>query len=128
MQMAENFKALVDATSELIAQHIKLARVELKEDVKDMGTQVGMIAAFIPLLIFGYLLLCIAAALFLTRFVPVDAAFLIVAGVNFAVGGLGILLAVRKLKGHKVLSKTKDELHTTALALRGGRNERAVEN
>ena len=69
----------------------------------------------------------VAASLFLVRFVPIDAAFLIVSGVNFVVGGIGILLAVLKLKNRKVLSKSKDELQTTALTLRGSRNERVVE-
>jgi uncharacterized membrane protein YqjE len=118
MQLAEHLRALIDAFSELMAQHIKLARVELKEDAKKLGTQAGKIAAFTPLILVGYILLCVAASLFLTRFVPADAAFLIVAGINLVVGGVGIFLAVRKLRSTKVMDETKAELQTTAIALR----------
>jgi len=121
MQLADNLKAVVEAMSELIEQHIKLARVELKEDVKVIGTNVGMLAAFVPLVIFGYLFLCVAAGFLLARYVPIDAAFLIVAGFNLGVGAVGILLAVRKLSKRKMLAHTKDELQTTAMALRSTR-------
>ena len=118
MPMAEHLRAIIDALSELVAQHIKLARVELKEDARELGGQVAKIAAFVPLIVMGYALLCVALALFLRRFVPIDAAFLIVAASNLAGGGLGILLAVRRLKERKVLSGTRDELQATALVLR----------
>ena len=118
MPMTENVRAIIDALSELVAQHIKLARVELKEDARELGGQVAKIAAFVPLIAMGYALLCVALALFLRRFVPLDAAFLIVAAVNLAGGAVGILLAVRRLKEAKVLSGTRDELQASALALR----------
>lgn len=118
MQLAEHLREIVDALSELISQHIKLARVELKEDARELGTQVGKLAAFLPLIVVGYALLCVAGALFLHRYLPIDAAFLIVAALNFAVGGVGILLAVRRLKQRKVLSGTLDELRTTAIVFR----------
>ena len=118
MQLAEHLKAIVDAMSELIAQHIKLARVELKEDAREVGTQVGKIAAFVPLLIVGYVLVCIAAALFLRHYLPIEVGFLIVAGLNFAVGGVGILLALRRLRARKVMRETRSELQATAIVLR----------
>ncbi len=120
MPTTEHLRAIIEALSELVAQHVQLARVELKEDVKELGTQVGKIAAFVPLLIMGYALLCVALALFLRRFLPLDASFLIVAGLNLGGGALGIMLAVRRLKERKVLlSGSRDELQSTALALRG---------
>ena len=40
------------------------------------------------------------------------------AGVNLAIGAVGIMLAVGKLKERKVLVNTRDELQTTAIAFR----------
>lgn len=121
MHLAEHVTELIDAFSELIAQHIKLAKVELKEDAKAIGIQVGKIAAFVPLLVIGLILLNIAGALFLRRFMAADLAFLVVALLNFAVGGLGIFLAVKALQGRRVMDGTKAELQSTAIVLRSER-------
>ena len=118
MELAGHLRAVIDGLSELLTQHLKLARVELKEDARELGTQVGKIAAFVPLIVMGYALLCVAGALFLRRFLPLDVAFLIVAGLNLAGGGVGILLAVRRLKERKMLSGSRDELQSTAMVLR----------
>ena len=118
MELAGHLRAVIDGLSELLTQHLKLARVELKEDARELGTQVGKIAAFVPLIVIGYALLCVAGALFLRRFLPLDVAFLIVAGLNLAGGAVGILLAVRRLKERKMLSGSRDELQSTAMVLR----------
>lgn len=119
MQLADHFRELVDSFSDLIAKHLKLAKVELKEDAKAIGADVGKIVAFLPLVLTGYLLLCAAGALFLARFVGPELGFLIVALVNLGGGGLGIFLAVRKLQTRAVMNDTQAEIQSTALALRG---------
>jgi uncharacterized membrane protein YqjE len=118
MPLADHLRELVDAFSDLIANHIRLARVELKEDAKAIGVEVGKVLAFLPLLLVGYIMLAVAAALFLHRFLPGDAAFLIVAVFNLAVGGIGIFLAVKKLQLKQVMDDTRAELETSAVALR----------
>lgn len=118
MQLADHFRELVDAFSDLIAKHLKLARVELKEDAKAISVEVGKILAFVPLLMVGYILLAIAAGLFLNRYMAPDVAFLIVAAFNLAVGGLGIFLAVKKLQARQLMNDTRAEIETTALELR----------
>ena len=118
MQLADHFRELVDAFSELIAKHIKLARVELKEDAKAIGLEVGKIVAFVPLLAVGYLLLAVALALFLNRYMAADLAFLAVGALNLALGGVGIFLATRKLQARQVMNDTVAEIESTAVALR----------
>lgn len=120
MQLADHFRELVDSFSDLFAKHLKLARVELKEDAKAIGADVGKIAAFVPLIAVGYLLLMVALALFVARFTGPELGFLAVAVLNLAVGGAGIFLAVRNLQSRQVMNDTQAELHSTALALRGG--------
>ncbi len=121
MHLAEHFRELVDSFSDLMSHHIKLARVELKEDATGLLKQVGKIAAFVPLLLVGYSLLCVALALFLRRFMGADAAFLLVAVGNIAAGAIGILLAARALKDRRVMDDTRAELQSTAIALRSER-------
>ena len=118
MHLAENLKSVVDSISDLMVQHIKLARVELKEDARVIGIEVGKILAFVPLLMVGYLILGVAAALFLHRYMAADVAFLIVATFNLTVGGVGIFLAVKKLQARQVMNDTRAEIESTALALR----------
>jgi len=118
MQLADQFRELVDSFSDLIGKHLKLARVELKEDATAVGMDLGKILAFVPLLLVGYLLLMVAAGLFLHRFLAADVAFPLIGAVNVVGGGLGIFLAVRKLQKRTLLNDTKEALETTAIALR----------
>ncbi len=118
MELADHFRELVDAFSDLIGKHLKLARVELKEDAKAISVEVGKIVAFVPLLFVGYIMLAVAGGLYLHRFLPADVAFLIVAVFNLAVGGAGIYAAVKKLQARQVLNDTKAAIETTAIALR----------
>ncbi len=119
MQLADHFRELVDSFSDLIAKHLKLAKVELKEDAKAIGADVGKIVAFLPLVLTGYLLLCVAGAIFLGRYVGYELGFLLVAAANLGAGGLGISLAVRKLQTRAVMNDTQAEIESTAIALRG---------
>lgn len=118
MQLADHFRELVDAFSDLISKHLKLARVELKEDVRAIGSEVGKIVAFVPLLLVGYSLLMVGAALFLHRFLPADVAFLIVAAFNLAVGGVGTFVALKKLQARRVMDDSQAEIASTKVALR----------
>ena len=118
MQLADQFRELVDSFSDLIGKHLKLARVELKEDATAVGIDLGRLLAFAPLLLVGYLMLMVATGLFLHRFIAADVAFLIVGGVNLAGGGVGIAFAIKKLKQRALFNDTKEALETTAIALR----------
>lgn len=118
MQLGHHFRELVDSFSGLILQHVTLARVELKEDARAIGAQIGRIAAFAPMLLVGYFFLNVSGALFLGRHVGFELAFLFVALANLAAGGLGIFFAVKALQGRQVMDDTEKELQATAIALR----------
>jgi uncharacterized membrane protein YqjE len=117
MQLADHFRELVDSFSDLVTKHIKLARVELREDARAIGVDVGRLFAFVPLLVAGYIMLMVAAALFLTRHVAADVAFLLVAAVNLVPGGIGTAVVVRKLQARQVMNDTEAEIKTTAIVL-----------
>ena len=118
MALANQLRELVDAFSELVAQHLRLARMELEVDARFIGLRVGVIAALAPLILVGYGFLCVALALTLRRVMAADLAFLIVGVLNLLLGGVGIAVVGRQLGGRKVMSATVAELDTsTSLVL-----------
>ncbi len=99
--------------SQLIRYEIDLAKTELKGDAKRVGIAVAGfgLAAFVGCLVL--VLLCIALAFGLVALgIWTWAAFLIVAGVCILLAGLGVGLAIMKLKrlsGLRVTRKTVTE-------------------
>lgn len=114
MALGTQLRDVVDGFSELTAQHIRLARVELAEDARFVGVRVGVIAALAPLILVGYGFLCVALAFTLQRVMPADAAFLIVGLVNLIAGGAGIAVAAKQLGKKKVMNETLTELETSS--------------
>jgi uncharacterized membrane protein YqjE len=78
---------LLDGLQALIREHLALARVELKQDLRTMGRDLATGAAGVPPLAAGFLLLMFAIASLLAIWLPAWAAFGIVALVNLAAGG-----------------------------------------
>ena len=119
MSVVAQLKELLDSLSRLVAQHFRLARLELKEDARYIGVRVALIAALAPLILVGYGFLCMALALTLQRIWPPDLAFLAVGLFNLVLGGAGIAGVARQLRGHRVLDATVSELEaSTGLVLR----------
>jgi uncharacterized membrane protein YqjE len=117
MALGTQLRELVDAFSELVAQHVRLARMELTQDARFVGLRVGIIAAFAPLILVGYGFLCIALALALRRWMDADLAFLVVGVLNLAIGGGVIAVVARQLGSRKVLDATLTELHSSSAML-----------
>ncbi|MFT3708383.1 MAG: phage holin family protein [Archangium sp.] len=118
MALGTQLRELVDAFSELVAQHVRLARMELTQDARFVGMRVGLIAAFAPLILVGYGFLCVALALTLRRWMAADLSFLIVGLLNLAIGGTVIGVVAKQLGARKVMSATMNELDSsTALLL-----------
>ncbi len=118
MALLSQMRELVDSMSELTAQHVRLARLELAEDAKYVGVRVGLIAGLAPLILVGYGFLCVALALALRRVMAVDLAFLLVGLVNLIGGIVGIALVARQLLGRKVMHATLTELEATTAIVR----------
>lgn len=119
MAIANHLRELVDSFSELTAQHVRLARLELQEDAAWVGARVGVIAALAPLILVGYCFLCAAAAFGLAGPLGLPWALFVVGLVNLVGGGAGIAWAVNQLKDRKVMARTLAEVETTsAMVLR----------
>ena len=114
MALGNQVRELVDAFSELVAQHVRLARMELKEDARFVCLRVGVIAALAPLILVGYCFLCVALALTLRRWLADELAVLLVGVLNLLIGGIGIAVVGRQLSARKVLDATIVELESSS--------------
>lgn len=94
--------------SQLIRYEIDLAKTELKGDAQRVGIAVAGfgLAAFVSCLVL--VLLSIALAFGLVALgIYTWAAFLIVAGLYIVLGGIGVFIAIRKLKRLSGLRETR---------------------
>ena len=123
MAQVNPLRELVDAFSELVAQHVRLARLEVKEDARFIGIRVGVIAVFTPLILVGYGFVCIALALVLKRALGEEWAFLLVGVLNLIASGIGIAIAANQLAKRKMLNATVQELETSRAVVLPPRNQ-----
>lgn len=115
--LAQSFSRLTEALSRLVSEHLALARVELRADARAVGSQVAKIAVFLPAIVVGYGLLCVALALGLAQWLGAAWAFALVGALNFVGGGLGAYFAAQRMSHHPVLETTRVEVEKTSMAL-----------
>lgn len=108
---------MTDGFSRLVTQHLALARVELMDDAQAMGTNVVRIAAFIPFLLMGYAFLCAALSVLLAPWLGWAGALALVGALNLVGGALGIARAVARLRAHRLLDDTAEELSRSVTVL-----------
>lgn len=113
---------LTDGFSRLVTQHLTLARVELMEDARVMGSDVARIAAFVPFVLVGYAFLCAALSAFLARWLGWEGSLALVGAVNLVGGGLGIARAGSRLKSHQLMDETTEELNRSVTVLAQGQS------
>jgi len=118
MALGAQLRELVDAFSDLVAQHVRLARLELAQDARFIGVRVGVIALLAPLFLVGWGFLCVALALAIHRTLSADVAFLIVGLLNLVLGGVGIGFAAKSLSTHKVMDASLSELESSTAIIR----------
>jgi hypothetical protein len=124
MAALENLGALISGISRLVEDHMKLARLELKSDARQIGTRLGAIAVLMPLVLVGYGFLCAALAIWLSRSMALEGAVALVGAVNLVAAVIGIYVAAQQLKGRPMLGATIAEIEATTAAVRG--EERAT--
>src|SRR5581483_2951152 len=91
-------KETADGFGHLLADHIKLARLELVADVKSYGRQVALIALIVPFLFMGYSIVCLGLALLLEPLVGLAGGLFLVGGVHIVIGAVAITIAVTRLR------------------------------
>jgi hypothetical protein len=107
-----------DGLGRLIADHIKLARVEMVADAKEYGRHVGLLTVAGIFVAIGYVFAWIAAALGLARWVGAPLAFVIVAVLHLAGGAIGLGAVARRLKARsRPLDDTVSEVSRSVATL-----------
>lgn len=102
---------LLDGLQLFIREHLALARVEIKEDLRGLGRDLAVGAAGVPALAAGYLLAMIAIGYLLAIWLPHWAAFAIVALLNLAAGGILTWSGARRAMRSRVeLTRTASEI------------------
>jgi hypothetical protein len=96
----------VEGLGRLVADHIKLARVEMVADAREYGRQVGLMILAGLLIAIGYGFAWLGAALLLARFIGAPLAFVAVAAAHLLAGVVGLLAMRGRLKKARVLNET----------------------
>ena len=113
---AELLVQLASELGNLLSRHVALAKLELSETARRTGLGVAQIAACAPLVLVGYAFLNAAAALALSRWLPLAGAVALVGLLNVVVGAAGVALAARSFK-RPALDDSVIELERTVHAL-----------
>jgi hypothetical protein len=102
---------LLDGLQAFIREHLALARVEMKDDLRSLGRDLAIGAASVPALGAGYLLLMMAIGYLIAIWLPNWASFGIVAGINLGAGGILAWSGARRAMRNRVeLPRTASEI------------------
>src|SRR5512140_2777519 len=99
-----------DALGRLTVEHLRLARLEMKSDLRVMGRQAGRLAVMIALAIVGYALAMAGLALLLGGRTETGAPLLIIGLVHLVTAGAVIVLAVVRLRRVRLMNATAEEM------------------
>jgi Putative Actinobacterial Holin-X, holin superfamily III len=105
-----------DSLGELLADHIRLARLELEADALIYAGAAGWVIVAVLLAAIGYLLASVAAVLGLARLTGMPTASGLVAAFHLAVGAGCFHAASRRLRRTKVLRETTAEARRSKAA------------
>ncbi|MGQ0504421.1 MAG: phage holin family protein [Myxococcaceae bacterium] len=110
---------MADGLGKLFTEHLALAKLELAEDARVLGGNLAKIAAFVPFVLVGYMLLCAALGMVLAQWVGYAGGFGIVGGANLLGGGFGIYVASAKLRTHAMMNDSIEEMGRSASVFSG---------
>ncbi len=108
---------LTEGLTRLVSQHLTLARAELVEDARMVGADLARLAAFVPFVLVGYGFLCAALAVALAKWLGIAGSLALVGGLNLVGGIVGVSRSAARLKAHRVMDETKNELNRSVTAL-----------
>src|SRR6185436_18944490 len=106
----------IDGLGRLVADHVKLARLELVADVKAQGRRAAAVALAVPFILLGYALACVGLALALSRWLGGAGAFFAVGGAHLLGGIVAVALAAARLRRGHLLRETANEVSLSVTA------------
>ena len=109
-----------DGLGKLIADHVKLARVELVSDARFYARDLAVMAAAGVVLLIGYVIGLVAAGLAIGRAIDnTPLAFAALAGLHLIAGAIGIVVGAKRAKRVRLMHDTAEEVSRSVSALRG---------
>ena len=103
-------KETASGLGQLVADHIRLARLEMTADAKLYAGDVGKLLAGGFVLAIGYGLGCIAVGTALGRVIGAPLAFAALALLHIAIGAIALGLIARRIKRIQLMQGTKHEV------------------
>lgn len=88
-----------DALVRLVKEHLELARVELRKDLRRAGRDATFALAGVPLMVVGWAMLMVAVAVAIAPWVGAAGGFATVAVLNLGVGGGVTWIFAKRLTG-----------------------------
>jgi len=107
----------VDGLGELIADHIKLARLELAADARSYGHGVAMLVVAGVVVTLGYAFAWLAIGLAVAKFWGAPIAFGAVAAVHLIGGGIAVSSATKWMKKTRLMRDSAVEASRSVSAL-----------
>ena len=106
-----------DALGQLTVQHLRLARLEIKADLRTMGLRAGLIAVLAALATVGYGLTMAGLAIILDGGSKGGIPLLAIGIVHVVGAGVGILVVVYRLRRLRLMNATADEVNQSLAPL-----------
>ena len=106
-----------DGLGQLVADHIKLARLELAADMRSYGQGVATLAIAGVVLLLGYAFAWLAVALTLARLWGAPIAFGAVAALHLIAGAIAVSTALKRMKGTRIMRDSAHEVSRSVDAL-----------
>jgi hypothetical protein len=106
-----------DGLGQLIADHIKLARLELAADARSYGQGVATLLIAAIVLSLGYAFAWLAIGLELAHLWGAPIAFGAVAAVHLVAGGIFVSSALKRVKSTRLMSESANEASRSVSAL-----------
>lgn len=115
--VVELARETADALGRLTVQHLRLARLEIKADLRTMGVHAGIIAVLAALATVGYGLAMAGLAIVLDGGAKGGIPLLIIGAIHVLGAGVGILVALFRLRRLRLMNSTADEVHQSLAPL-----------
>jgi hypothetical protein len=106
-----------DALGQLTVQHLRLARLEIKADLRAMGSQAALIAVLAALATVGYGLAMAGLALILDGGSKGGIPLLMIGIFHVMGAGLGILITALRLRRMRLMNATAAEVNQSLAPL-----------
>jgi hypothetical protein len=116
-EIAERLRATAEDLMELVTAQVKLMRLELVGDARNLGARAVRVAMFLAVAVIGYGFAAAAGAWALGTLIGPGWSFALFGLVHAALGGWGLARTARAFRQVKMLDRSRDELERSLKAV-----------